>query len=1258
MANDLTVISLNCRGLNDAGKRRDVFHYLREKSYNIYFLQDIHITDKMVSYVTSEWGYQAYFSPFRSNSRGVCILFQNNFEFKVERVIKADDGNSLIVIIQFKGEEFTLVNIYGPNSDEPVYFHTLKDKIKNFKNIIMGGDFNLVLDAAKDYHNYRNINHPNAREAVHALSQELELCDIWRELNPERLRYTWRRTNPHLQQSRLDFFLISEQLVTKTHHADIKYGYKSDHSMITLTLRFSDEKIERKTFWKFCNAHLKDSKYLDEINQVIRNVVSEYALTPYARFNVENIPWAEIQFNISDDTFLDFLLVKIREKTIAYATMKKKKTNEEEKKLIKEIDTLESMVKNIADSVTFEEKKAQLQEIREKRMEGVLIRSRARYVADGEKPSKYFCSLEKRNYVSKTMTQIIKDDGSVLSKTKDISKEAGAFYESLYKKRQVINCEIGEIVRQVPHITEGESRNMEGLLTFEEAGRTLAKMPNFKSPGSDGFTVEFFKIFWGKLGHFVVRALNTSFHKGELSNVQKEGIITCLPKGDKSRDFLKNWRPISLLNVIYKIGSACIANRIKTVLPTLVSDDQTGFMSGRYMGDNLRLIYDTIAYLDEQNLPGLLLNIDFEKAFDSLDWSFMFKVLRAFGFGEDICRWISTFYNNIKSAVIINGTISPWFSVNRGCRQGDPISPYLFIICVEVLGIMTRENAEIKGIVINQEEHKLSQYADDTEFLLDGNRRSFEACVETINRFSLRSGLFMNNRKTSAIWLGSRKNSQVRYLQHMGMEWNPDRFKILGVWFTNDLSDCVVLNFREKYEEIRRTILLWTKRSITPVGRVAILKSLILSKLTHLWLLLPNPPGYFTKNLQKLCYDFVWNGKPDKISRKMVHNPVEKGGIGLPNLEHFEMSLKITWIRKFIHTEHKWKNVILQGFPLIANMNNFGPEITSRYQGNPFWKDVFKAYKTFFYKVKPRTAEEILSEPICFNDRLKHGNRTIKNRMLQDKDIFKIGHFLKENGQFLSNREFSQKYELNINFLTYLGWRQTINQYITRSNLRIYDNSFEDMNACHKLIIRNKKGCKEIYNVLNLNADRPNCCTKWEQKINVEINWNSCFYNIKKISEVNMKWFQLRIVHRVLGTNIVLSHIGVANNQNCSYCTTIKDSIDHIFWDCPVAQQFWEHYNTLVRNKCLNAHNMRLSKCLIVLGIDNNIIIDRTMYFIIMLAKQYLYKCKLDSSIPDIEVFRKRLRWRYNIEEYNAKLRQKHAKFKVDWVIYKELCSQ
>ena len=153
-------------------------------------------------------------------------------------------------------------------------------------------------------------------------------------------------------------------------------------------------------------------------------------------------------------------------------------------------------------------------------------------------------------------------------------------------------------------------------------------------------------------------------------------------------------------NQSFANGSTCIANRLKRVLPSLIHDDQTGFMANRYPEDNIRLIYDLINYLNTKNASGLLLCLDFEKAFDSVDWRFMFKVLCAFGFGSDIRRWISTFYKDIKSSVTFNGHLSRWFPMQRGCRQGDPISPYSFILCEEIPANMIRQNENIKGIFI------------------------------------------------------------------------------------------------------------------------------------------------------------------------------------------------------------------------------------------------------------------------------------------------------------------------------------------------------------------------------------------------------------------------------------------------------------------------------------------------------------------------------------------------------------------------------
>ena len=140
-------------------------------------------------------------------------------------------------------------------------------------------------------------------------------------------------------------------------------------------------------------------------------------------------------------------------------------------------------------------------------------------------------------------------------------------------------------------------------------------MKNGKSPGRDGFTCEFFKFFWNDIGDFVTRSINYSYEIMQFSEPNKLGIITCIPKSGKPKHLIKNWRPITLLNVVYKIASGFIADRIKTVLDKLIIKDQTGFIKGRFIGENIRLIYDIMQYTENQKIPGLLMLIDFEKNF-------------------------------------------------------------------------------------------------------------------------------------------------------------------------------------------------------------------------------------------------------------------------------------------------------------------------------------------------------------------------------------------------------------------------------------------------------------------------------------------------------------------------------------------------------------------------------------------------------------------------------------------------------------------
>ena len=276
-----------------------------------------------------------------------------------------------------------------------------------------------------------------------------------------------------------------------------------------------------------------------------------------------------------------------------------------------------------------------------------------------------------------------------------------------------------------------------------------------KTPGSDGLPAEFYKVFWNDIADLLLKSLNYAHQTGELSVTQRRGIIKLIPKKDAEPYLIKNWRPISLLNSDYKIAAKAIANRFQQVLPNLIDNDQTGFLKGILIGENIRLIDSIIKYTAAKNIPGLLLFLDFEKAFDTVEWSYLHKTLQHYNFGPSATQWIKLFYHNTESCILNNGWSSDFFKLERGVRQGCSLSPYLFILCVEILAETMRKNKNIKGITIDGQEIKISQYADDTTLILDGSSVSFTTALQLLNLFSEISGLRLSNRKTDALWIGA-----------------------------------------------------------------------------------------------------------------------------------------------------------------------------------------------------------------------------------------------------------------------------------------------------------------------------------------------------------------------------------------------------------------------------------------------------------------------------------------------------------------------
>ena len=333
VGNSIKVLSANCQGLQNMQKRIDVLSYMKEKNANIICLQDTHWVEKDINTVKKLWGNECYLNGTRTNSRGVAILLNKNFEYQITSTESDSDGNLLYLGLKLSSMTINLVNVYAPNTDNPKFFNSIKNLLltNHADYTVICGDFNLVLDPTIDTKNYKNVNNPNAQKAVKDMITELNLLDIYRLLHPDATRFTWRKRNP-IKHARLDFFLTSDTMTDIVKTCDIGVAYRSDHSMIELEL-FVNKFTVGKGTWKFNNSLLKNRDYLNLINNAIDDEVLKYAVPIYTiPFLTQTSP--NITFTIDDDLFLEMIFLRIRGDTIKFASSLKKQQKNQRRTII------------------------------------------------------------------------------------------------------------------------------------------------------------------------------------------------------------------------------------------------------------------------------------------------------------------------------------------------------------------------------------------------------------------------------------------------------------------------------------------------------------------------------------------------------------------------------------------------------------------------------------------------------------------------------------------------------------------------------------------------------------------------------------------------------------------------------------------------------------------------------------------------------------------------------------------------------------
>lgn len=315
----------------------------------------------------------------------------------------------------------------------------------------------------------------------------------------------------------------------------------------------------------------------------------------------------------------------------------------------------------------------------------------------------------------------------------------------------------------------------------------------------------------------------------------REAIVITLPKPGKDVRVLDSYRPLSLINVDAKILAKLISNRLQPLLPYKALPDQSGFIPGRSTAHNLRTIFSVLHYL-HQDERAVTVFLDATKAFDSLEWPYLFKILEHMGFGPLILKWIKLLYTDPQARIRVNGLISDPFLITRGTRQGCPLSPLLFAVAMEPLAARVRQHHTDRGIGFSSRNLLISLYADDVTLYIRDPVVNLNPILREFIKFGGLSGVNINWSKSVIFPLTDTTSACTT---DFPLKWEMSQVKYFGIWISRDIQEVWTLNYGRTVNWLEDKVTLWARLPLTIAGKIALAKMVILPKFLYLFVNVP-----------------------------------------------------------------------------------------------------------------------------------------------------------------------------------------------------------------------------------------------------------------------------------------------------------------------------------------------------------------------------------------------------------------------------------
>ena len=874
----LKIITVNCNGLTNDLRLMQAIGRLKNNirhCSSVIFLQETHNANLIL--LENLWQGNVNVAVGTGGSRGVITLTTSDI---VVKSFESDLEGRYIFTTIYLGKEYYIntANIYSPNNHGQAknFYNTLFNNwdeycnevlrtlpTDNNLNSIIAGDLNCVINNSDLQNRNRTSSEKELAEVIESHMSNRGLLDsVLRSSNGN--NFTWNRGNTF---SKIDYIFVSHQIVAGIKAYDTVWDLvKSDHAAICLKVELYTIPNKGRSYPKLSALDISNSNDREEL----RREISE-AITNFPKH------WDPHQK-------LDYIKVVIRTKVLEIRSYNKI-TEAQLDSLRRELDEYSKYTYlSEAQANAFNNLRIMIHNEEERQAEKLRIIAGVKWREEGERSTKYFLnSVKVREAFS--LIDFLQTDHGKIDKPREILEYAKGFYEELYSLRPTIVED--RFFEKCPKLSAEATSDLDKELTIEELLSTL-KTCKDSTPGLDGIPYSYYKTYASLLLPLILDAWKFTRTVNKLPESQLTSCISLIPKAGKDKHNIKNWRPISLSSCDLKIITKAMSLKVGRYLKEIISESQMGYVPGRDINFNNRLMRSAMAYCTDRNLDYILTSLDAQKAYDSVSHDYISKVLKAYNFPDSFINSVDVLNSNLKALVQVNGHMSIPFSIKRGVKQGDALSCALFIISIDPLIRNIESNILISpltmapGCMI-----KTLAYADDIAVITTNCDSTLNEVFKEYNRLTQCSGLRLNADKTEIINLSiaGKRRSVVNYDNLTIQIEHGEAVTVCGNYISVDEKAAYQKNITEKIIKLEQQLNRWKGRNLTINGRMIIIKTFAISQLifsSQFQIIRPKD----LRRIEHLCYTFMWNGR-DRVRRTTIKSERQNGGINGIDVESF-----------------------------------------------------------------------------------------------------------------------------------------------------------------------------------------------------------------------------------------------------------------------------------------------------------------------------------------------------------------------------------